>query len=66
MTDPVREVHLPEHLCQKAEQRFAARFGGVDNLLTFVLTELVQEGAAQFDQREQQMIEERLRRLGYV
>ena len=38
---PVREVHLPEELCQKAEHRFAARFGGVDDLLTFVLTELV-------------------------
>ena len=66
MTGPVREVHLPEALCHKAEQRFAERFGGLDNFLTLVLTELVQDDAAQLDQREQQMIEERLRQLGYV
>jgi hypothetical protein len=66
MTNPIREVHLPEELCQKAEQQFAARFGSVDELLAFVLMELVRGDALELDHREQELIEERLRRLGYV
>jgi hypothetical protein len=66
MTNPTREVHLPEDLCQAAENRFGVRFCSVDELLTFVLRELTSDDALRLDEREQQIIEERLRGLGYI
>lgn len=66
MTNPTREVHLPEELCQAAEVRFGLRFGSMDELLTFVLKELTRNDSLQLEQREQRIIEERLRGLGYI
>ena len=62
----LRDVRLPEELCRKAEDRYGARFASVDDLLMFVLNELVADSASDLDQREQALIEERLRQLGYV
>lgn len=61
-----RTVRLPEELCRQAEQRFAARFGSLEELLTFVLREILRDEAAQMDQAEQRIIEQRLRDLGYI
>jgi hypothetical protein len=66
MMEPTREVHLPEDLCQAAETRFCGRFRGVDELLTFVLKELTRDDALRLDEKEQRIIEERLRGLGYI
>ncbi len=66
MTNSTRKVHLPEDLCQEAEKQFGMRFASVDELLTFVLKELTQDDALRLDEREQQIIEERLRGLGYI
>lgn len=66
MTNPTREVHLPEDLCRAAENRYGARFGTLDHLLTFVLTELTRDDSVRLDQKEQQILEERLRGLGYI
>ena len=62
----MREVRLPSELCQGAEQRFGARFGSLEQFLTFVLQELLRDDAAEMDQAEQRIIEERLKDLGYI
>jgi hypothetical protein len=66
MSDNMREVRLPAELCQAAEQRYGARFGGLKQFLTLVLQELLRDEAAQMDQAEQRIIEERLKDLGYI
>lgn len=66
MSSEVREVRLPADLCNDAERRFAARFGSVDELLVFVLRELLLDQAAQMDHAEQRVIEQRLKDLGYI
>jgi hypothetical protein len=65
-SDELRELRLPAELCKSAEQRFGARFGGLEQFLTFVLQELLRDDAAQMDQAEQRIIEERLKDLGYI
>jgi hypothetical protein len=66
MPDSMRDLRLPLELCQAAEQKFAARFGSLEQFLAFVLQELVRDDAAQMDQAEQRVIEKRLRDLGYI
>ncbi len=66
MPAAMRDVRLPSELCRAAEERFGARFGSLEELLTFVLQELVRDDAAQMDEGEQRIIEERLRDLGYI
>jgi hypothetical protein len=61
-----RTVALPEELCRAAEQRFAHRFGALDELLTEMLKELLRDNATANDEHEQRVIEERLRDLGYI
>jgi hypothetical protein len=66
MSSDLRDVRLPAELCSDAERRFAARFGNLEQLLIFLLRELLRDDAAQMDQAEQRIIEERLRDLGYI
>jgi len=61
-----RNVRLPVELCAEAEQRYASRFGSLEQFLTFVLGELVRDDSAQMDQNEQSIIEARLKDLGYI
>jgi len=61
-----RDVKLPEDLCQKIEQLYMHRFATLEEFLTFVLEDLVQDHMSQADQAEQQIIEERLKDLGYI
>ena len=61
-----RDVRLPADLCAAAEQKFGKQFGGLEELLSFVLRELLRDETAQFDQQEQRLVEERLRELGYL
>ena len=61
-----REIHLPEALCAAAEKKFQGKFATLEELLTFVLQDLSREDALQADQAEQQIIEQRLRELGYI
>ena len=61
-----RQVQLPEDLCTAAEKKFAARFHSVEELLEFVLRDLVQDFAAAADENEQRIVEERLKELGYL
>jgi hypothetical protein len=66
MTTAMREVSLPADLCQAVEQRFGEQFTNLEECLVFVLGELVRDDARKLDQRDQQMIEDRLRALGYI
>lgn len=61
-----RSVLLPFELCAEAEQRYASRFGSLEQFLTFVLGELVRDDSAQMDRSEQSIIEARLKDLGYI
>ena len=64
--DSTRMVSLPEQLCRSAEQRFGHRFATLDEFLVTVLQQLLRDDALMMDEREQQIIEERLKGLGYV
>jgi len=64
--DSTRTVTLPEQLCRSAEQRFGPRFGTLDEFLATVLQQLLRDDALIMDEREEQIIEERLKGLGYV
>ena len=66
MSSDVREVRLPEELCNDAEYRFGARFGSLEDFLVFVLQELLRDEAKEMDQAEQRIIEQRLKDLGYI
>jgi hypothetical protein len=61
-----RTVNLPEDLCAAAEKRLASRFGSLETLMTFLLQEIVNNDAGKFDEAEEQMIEQRLKDLGYI
>jgi hypothetical protein len=66
MASELRDVRLPAELCSEAERRYAARFDDLEQLLTFLLRELLRDDAAQMDQAEQGIVEQRLRDLGYI
>ena len=61
-----RQVSLPEDLCAAAEKRFGARFQSLESLLEFVLGEILLDSSETLDQAEQELIEKRLRDLGYM
>jgi hypothetical protein len=62
----MREVQLPQELCAEAEKKFGAKFASLEELLAFVLGELLREDSSRADEAEQTMVEERLRELGYI
>jgi hypothetical protein len=62
----VRTVSLPQDLCAEAERQFGSRFDNFEALLTFVLQEITKVDASLLDQAEQQIIEQRLKDLGYL
>jgi hypothetical protein len=66
-TSSWREVRLPAQLCESAEQLLkGTNFPTLEELLAFVLRELTAHSSAKFEEQERQMIEQRLRDLGYL
>jgi hypothetical protein len=61
-----RQISLPEDLCVAAERLYGSRFENLESLLEFVLRELTRNEAEKLDQREQAILEQRLRDLGYI
>jgi hypothetical protein len=61
-----REIRLPADLCAAAEGKFGGRFRGVDELVIFLLRELIRRDTADLDRADQAVVEERLRALGYI
>jgi hypothetical protein len=62
----MREVSLPAELCEAAEKKFAQTFSSLEELLTFILREVLRDETSKLDRAEQRIIEERLRELGYI
>lgn len=66
MLNNYRELKLPPELCQQLEAKYlGAHFATLEDLVTFVLQELVREEALQMDAAEEKIVEQRLRDLGY-
>jgi len=61
-----RTVNLPEDLCVAAEKFMKGRFESLEALISFLLQEVVKDDVSKFDQAEEQMIEQRLKDLGYI
>ena len=66
-TNPHRDVRLPVHLYDAAEQLIkGTRFETVDAFVAFVLQELTSRDSTKFEEQERKVIEARLRDLGYL
>jgi len=61
-----RVIRLPEDLCATAEAKFGGTFRSLDELVAFLLQELVRRDTADLDRADQAVVEERLRDLGYI
>jgi hypothetical protein len=59
-------VKVPEELCQQAENWLKGRFDNIETLIAFVLQELMRADTGKLDQQEEEMIQQRLRDLGYI
>jgi hypothetical protein len=66
MSESIRQVRLSEELCAAAEARFGEEFKNLEELLTFLLRELLSDDTAKHDEAEEQLVEQRLRELGYI
>ena len=62
----IRDLRLPADVCAAAEKRFGHVFGSLEELLVFVLRDLLRDEACGADQAEQKLVEDRLRELGYL
>ena len=61
-----RNIRVPEDLCVEAEKWLNGRFGSLDALVSFLLQEIIKDDGSKFDRAEEQMVEDRLRDLGYI
>ena len=66
LADQYRSVRLPEELCQQADAWLKGRFENLDALLAFLLQEVIKDEGAKLDQQEEEMVQQRLRDLGYI
>ena len=66
MKDDRVPVMLSGDLCRAAMEELGDQFASVEEMLTFVLTQLTRPDLKQLDESEEQMIQDRLRDLGYV
>jgi len=62
----LRAVQVPADLCASAEKKFAGTFASVEELLAWVLRDLLRDQAHAADEAEERLVEERLRELGYL
>jgi hypothetical protein len=61
-----RNVNLSADLCARAEREWGPKFGGLEALLEYILSYLLQDDPHRMDQAEQNLVEQRLRELGYL
>lgn len=66
MAGDIRRVELPADLCDGIEKRFATEGRSLEQFLIFAMQQLLQDEAAQMDDSEKRMIEQRLKDLGYI
>ena len=62
----LRNVTLREELCARAEEKFGATFGSLQEMLEFVLSDLLNDAGVEIDRYEQEAIDQRLKDLGYL
>jgi hypothetical protein len=62
-----RQVRLPADLCAAVEEKIkGTQFATVEELLSFVLEEIVAKKSGELEEQERKLIEQRLRDLGYI
>ena len=61
-----RQIRIPAELCTAAEEKFGKTFASVDELVVFLLRELLRGDTTALDQAEQRALEQRLKDLGYM
>jgi len=61
-----RSLQVPEELCQRAEEWIDGRFENLEALVCFTLQELLRTDARKLDHHEEEMIQQRLKDLGYI
>ncbi len=61
-----RSIRVPEPLCEQAEKWMNGRFESLEALVAFMLQEIVDEKGARLDQQEEELVQQRLRDLGYI
>ena len=66
MVDQYRNVRLPEGLCSEADAWLKGRFESLDALIIFALQEIIKDESAKLDQEEEEMVQQRLKDLGYI
>ena len=66
LADQYRTVRVPEELCKEAEVWLTGRFESLEALITFVLRETIKDEGVKLDQQEEEMVQQRLRDLGYI
>jgi len=59
-------VQLPEELCERAENWSKGRFDNLEALIVFALQEIVSEEGDKLDREEEELVQQRLRDLGYI
>jgi hypothetical protein len=66
MSEKTMTISLPTELCASALERYGTRFANIEELLTFLLRELLRDDAMKMDEKEKQILEARLKDLGYL
>lgn len=66
MVNEYRSVRLPEEVCEQAEHWLKGRFENLEALVTFALQEIIKDEGGKLDQQEEEMVQQRLRDLGYI
>jgi hypothetical protein len=66
LTAATREVLIPADLYSAAQKKLGGEFRSIDELVTFLLQDLIDRDTVALDQADQQAVEERLRDLGYI
>lgn len=61
-----RTVRLPDDVCASAEKWLEGRFDNIEALISFLLQEIVKHDGSKLDQAEDELVQQRLRDLGYI
>lgn len=66
LSNQCRTLQIPEDLCVRAEKWLHGRFANVEELVVFTLQQLVDHDGTELDRQEEEMIQQRLKDLGYL
>ncbi len=61
-----RDIRLPEGLCADTEKWLEGKFDSLESFLVVLLQEITKNDGRKFDEAEQQLVEQRLKDLGYM